>query len=68
MKESITINKVGLISTANNTPAITIVLGWGKADTGEGALVADIDRELKGNWADFEKKIKIKRKLINNPS
>ena len=27
MKESITINKVGLISTANNTPAITIVLG-----------------------------------------
>ena len=44
-----------------NTPAVTRVEEWTKAETGVGAAIAAGNQDLKGNWADLviDSKIKI---------
>src|ERR1035437_8034908 len=36
---------------SRNTPALTIVLEWSRAEVGDGAYIAPINQELKGIWA-----------------
>ena len=50
------------ITNPKYTPAITIVLDWRRLLIGVGAFISLRSHELKGNWADLEKRI-IKRPI-----
>ena len=56
------INKINCSSgiRPTQTPAITMVDGCNKAEIGVGVDVAFNDRLVNGNWADLEKRMKIK--------
>ena len=66
-------SKIGEHLTTKNTPAVTIVAAWIKAETGVGPSIASGNQVCKKNWADFpiapinkNKQIKVIR-LISNP-
>src|SRR6476620_1304502 len=41
----------GLMRTMRNTPAVTIVAAWIRADTGVGPSIASGSQKYSGNWA-----------------
>src|SRR5215217_2687096 len=44
---------IGLMRVIRNTPAVTIVAAWIRADTGVGPSIASGSQVCSGTWADF---------------
>ena len=44
-------SSTGLIRTIRNTPAVTIVAAWIRADTGVGPAMASGSQRYSGSWA-----------------